>query len=395
MTDTENRLRDYLQAGAATVPDSAEPPQLTEPSAHRRHWPVVLAAAAVAVLLVIAIPLVVRFGGKQDPPPAAKPSAALGIPFVTQAKGGKPILHDGKQTVPALSGGVSYVGRVGGGWLTSRIDRPSGTIRAGLLMPDGSFTPLGPPNSESAVPSPDRTRIATTAPLGYGKSRVVVIDVATRKEVASLTLPHQTTIVSGWNEDGIWLAENFKVDDGPPTVWKPGTGRPIQLSIAGFTTLLKALGGTDKVVVATLAADYKSACIEVGSLQNGKFAITRQYCAKGGQTKYPVLSPDGRTVIYPETKLAIDVATGRTTELQVSGGLSGVDDLVFEDDTHVIALPFAIPDPNARRGVPTPRPDSREELTKAQPVYRCDVTSGVCELVLTSPAGSLFKLHQP
>lgn len=157
MTNTETRLRDYLHSKAATIQD--EPPPLTLPIRRHRAWPVVVAAAAIAAILVIAIPVAFHLSGKNKtaPPPADKPSNELRIPYTLSKDRTVPDLHDGGQTVPSASLYADYQGRVGGGWL---IDKPNDEppTRAGLLMPDGHFRPLGPPNSRSAVPSPTVAR---------------------------------------------------------------------------------------------------------------------------------------------------------------------------------------------------------------------------------------------
>jgi len=401
MTDTETRLRDYLDAKAATIPD-AQPEDLQLTTQRRRNWPVVLAAAAIAAILVAAVPLAIHLSGKDKPlPPAGKPSNELRIPYVTSAdirypttNTDGPILHDGNQTVRSLSAFTPYVGRVGGGWLTWQPTSHSPT-QAGLLMPDGKFLPLGPVNSNYALPSPDRRQIATTLPLGNHRTKVLVIDVATRKEVASITVPHRTTKIWGWNKDGIWLGEDYNAKT-QPMVWQPGAGQPVQLSIPGFNSTVVAPATTDKVLVETRGAG-NSLCLKVGTLQAGKLAVTRQFCQKGNTAMHPVLSPDGRTMIYSEQKVAIDVATGKVTKLQLAHELQGSPEPVFEDATHLITLPAPLAADAKGRGIipPGTPTDASGHPLIGYPVYRCDVTTGSCTHVFTTEPDVTIELAQP
>ena len=60
MNDTETRLRDYLNAKADTVPDSAQGPGLeldsTGTSTRRRWVPMAGAAAGIAAVLTLSVP---------------------------------------------------------------------------------------------------------------------------------------------------------------------------------------------------------------------------------------------------------------------------------------------------------------------------------------------------
>ena len=402
MTDTESRLRDYLTTKAATIPDT-QPDDLHLTAPRRRNWPVVLAAAAIAAILVIAVPLAIHLSGKDKPlPPAEKPSNELRIPYVTRVdtrypgtrtNTDGPTLHDGKQTVPSVSIFATYNGRVGGGWLTDKPNdgRPT---QAGLLMPDGTFRPLGPLNSMLAVPSPDRRQIVTSLQLGNHKTKVIVTDVATAKEVASITVPQQMIRLYGWNKDGIWFAEDYNVK-AQPMVWQPGAGQPIQLSIPNFTISATAPPATDKVLVNTTVAGKR--CLEVGTLAGNKFNVIRRYCPKAGASAYPVLSPDGRTIISSEQKVAIDVATGKVTKLQLAHELQGSPEPVFEDATHLITLPAPLAaGPDGRGIIPPGTPTDANGIPLiGYPIYRCDVTNGSCTHVFTTEPNVLIDLAQP
>jgi hypothetical protein len=402
MNDTETRLRDYLDSKAATIPDNHEAPGLDAPSHHRRSWPVVLAAAAIAAIVVAAIPVAIHLSGKDKtpPPPAEKPSNELRIPYVTSVDTryptqdkSAPTLHDGKQTATSVSTFATYYGRVGGGWLTDKPNEGRPT-QAGLLMPDGSFRPLGPLNSTLAVPSPDRQQIVTSLQLGNHKTKVIVTDVATGKEATSITVPHQMIRLFGWNKDGIWFGEDYNVK-AQPMVWQPGAGQPIQLSIPNFSVSATAPPETDKVLVNTTVAG--KLCLEVGTLAGNKFDVIRRYCPKAGASGYPVLSPDGRTIISSEQKVAIDVATGKVTKLQLAHDLQGYPEPVFEDATHLITLPAPLAaGPGGRGIIPpgTPKDANGIPLIGA-PVYRCDVTTGSCAHVFTTEPRINIDLAAP
>jgi hypothetical protein len=400
MNETETRLRDYLQATANTIPDDAESPGLDEPAAHRRHvWPVVLAAAAIAAILVLTVPLLTRLN-KNDPAPAVS-GDSLGIPYIVfnglDLPAGDPtvsesILHDGKQTIPVADSSYAVDGRAGGGWMTATMDKPGGTSRIGILQPDGKVRPIGPPNAAYFELSPDRTQVATTVPDGKGKTRVVVIDISSGKEVADVTLPHQTTVLWGWNKDGIWLAEDYIVKV-QPTVWQPTTGQLTTVAVPDFDLGLVAPGGTDTVLVTTRRGE--NWCLKAGTLSGGKLSIARDYCGTGGRSIYPVLSPDGRTIINTEQKVAVEVATGKVTKLDLKGELMGFPQPIFEDTSHLLVTPLAQPSPQSPPKTPLPTEGGTRRLVTSQEVYRCDVTTGSCKVALTAPADHGVKLVNP
>ena len=397
MTDTATRLRDYLQATANTVPDDAESPGLDELATPRRHrvWPVLLAAAAIVAVLALTVPLLTRLNDKAGPPAdqsTADLRSDLKIPYILTTAGQR-TLHDGQQTAPVPNTAFNVSGRVEGGWLAMTMDKPGGTSQLGILKPGGGVTPIGPPNSRGVAISPDRTQIVTTVPAGKGKTRVVVVDIASNKQVAAVTLPHQTTVLWAWNKDGIWLAEDYKVG-AQPMVWLPGAGQPTQLTVADFDLGLVAPAGTDKVLVTTRRGD--AWCLKVGTLQGNKLDFERQYCGNGGRAIYPVLSPDGRTMIHTELKIAVDVETGKVTKVRLPDELLGYPLPVFEDATHLIAVPPRLvspPTPLPTKGQP---PSQNQSGNLAEPVYRrCDVESGSCEVFTTPRGTTLITLINP
>ena len=70
------------------------------------------------------------------------------------------------------------------------------------------------------------------------------------------------------------------------------------------------------------------------------FKQLREYCEAGAQTIYPLMSPDGRTMVNSRSRLVIDIPTGRVTKLQLpeTGEVTDFPEPVFEDATQLIAI---------------------------------------------------------
>jgi hypothetical protein len=242
--------------------------------------------------------------------------------------------------------------------------------------------------------------------LANSKSRVSVYDLATGREVVTLTLPFQLTVVWAWNRAGIWLGEDYKVG-AQPMLWKPGQGQPVQLSVPGFDLSLQGARETDKVQVITRTNKGESWCMKVGSVQASRLVVDRQYCGTGGRAFYPTVSPDGRTMVRsdqyatPDNKtmtrtappVAIDVATGKVTKLRVPHALPDLPGPVFEDSTHIVFVDDGSDDlvPGIR---PSVGPDGRPRIGP-QDVIRCDLTSGDCSEILKIPADTRISLVRP
>ncbi|TDU87504.1 hypothetical protein EV138_1027 [Kribbella voronezhensis] len=383
MTDTETRLRDYLDSMAATVPD--EPPGLELTPRRQRHWPVALAAAA---MVVIAVPVAIHLSDRDKatpPPPAETTGNELRLPYVLQGAG-PGTLHDGKQTVTWPRGLDAPLGRVNGGWLTVQESIPS---KIGVGTPDGRFRQIGPTGADFGTLSPDRSKVVMSHELGNGKTRIGVYSVAGGKELAAITLPFAPTIIWAWNQAGIWLGSENDVG-AQPMLWQPSKGQPVQLSIPGFDASLVGATDTDKVQVVTRTDKGRAWCLKVGSVKGTGLAVDREYCGTGNQFS-PTVSPDGRTMIYPGSSssvdgkrtvvpqpVAIDVATGKVTKLRLPQEMPSYPPPVFEDDTHLIYT-----DTSVGGGTPP----GQAPATDGKPVIRCEVTSGDCQLLFTTPEG--------
>lgn len=206
-------------------------------------------------------------------------------------------------------------------------------------------------------------------------------------------MPFGLIALWGWNEDGIWLTEDYNAK-AQPMVWQPGA-QPVQLSIPNFTIRVIAQPTTDRVLVNVTVAGKE--CMEVGTLAGHKFSVLRRYCPTGQPAGYPLLSPDGRTMIHSQAKVAIDVATGKITKLQLDHALQGTPEPVFEDATHLITLPAPLASgPHGEGIIPPGTPvDAEGRPLIGYPVYRCDVTTGSCAHVFTTDPGVDIILGKP
>jgi len=364
MNDTETRLRDYLQTAAAIVPDTAQGAGLeTTAPPRRRRWPIVLAAASIGSVLVLASSFLAHLTSA-DPQPVSEPGppvsrAAPLIPYTTNT-GGVATLHDGSRQVRFSFRSDGYFrGRVGGGWLG--LAMPANRVtQVGLLMPNGSFRPIGPARSESPHASPDRTQVVMVARRADRTGRAVVVDVHSGREVASTPVQANVALLIGWNKDGIWMLN----DEGKQPVlqvWQPKSGPPRQITAPGFDGALAMPATASNVVWSTHEGDKR--CLVAGELRGTTVEVLRKYCRQGGPQLYPVLSPDGRTMIQSIAKVAIDLATGKETKLQLPDEMLDFPEAVFEDATHVIAI--------------NQRTDQGGVIP--QELYRCDVTTGACK----------------
>ncbi|GAA1508905.1 hypothetical protein [Kribbella lupini] len=372
MTDTETRLRDYLQTKAATVPDDAEPPGLDEPVARRRIWPVLAAAATIAA--VVAVPVVSKLTAE---PPAVEPAAKPGlrVPYAVMAN---PVtLHDGDVTLPLDDTMTSFrdSARVDGGWVILHQDKESRTYRLGLLRPTGDLTPFGPGEARGFEVSPDHRQVVTATSAGGGRTRLVTLDIATGNEVNSLVVPYGSITPRGWNSDGVWLIEEYS-SKVPPVLWKPGTDQFTQLQVDDYAANLFVGTASDRVMAVTQKGS--TTCLRAGTARDGQLAVDAEYCAPATERRYAGFSPDGATIVNLDHRVA--VTGGRTTKLALPAGAL-VGPPVFEDATHLLAT---------LDGKPAGHLGSVQEV-----FYRCDVTRGACEAVYTAPADTWVRLGQP
>jgi hypothetical protein len=406
MSDTETRLRDYLAAQASTVPDDAEAPGLDDSAVRKRHfWPVLLAAAAIAAVLVLTVSFLARLS---DNPDAAKPSPGLAVPYTLSIQNpedsGTKTLHDGKTAVPVPDDVFSLSARVGGGWAgTVLVPRPGGgnAQRVGVLETSGRFRAFGPQDTNYLAVSPDRKQLATAEPLGGGKTRIGVYDVASGRRIAAVTMPHQTSILYGWNKDGIWFAEDYKVG-AQPLVWQPSTGKLIQLTVRGFDLRLIAPSASDRVMLVSRVKP-EAWCIQAARLVGSGLVVDREHCGTGGRAIYPDFSADGSTILDVDQNLVVDVATGRTTKLQLPGPLEMLASTASDDSGHLLVeFGHRVVGGGPRGGATPPASAFTPEPKNGPPVaegggavYRCAVATGACEEALKIPDWGFVRLIQP
>jgi FtsP/CotA-like multicopper oxidase with cupredoxin domain len=151
------------------------------------------------------------------------------------------------------------------------------------------------------------------------------------------------------------------------------------VTITGFDALW-AYGTTDRMVVETRKG--QSWCIQVVTMDSThKLTPEREPCGTGAM-KYPVLSPDGKTLVVPELKKAI-----------ISGRRHG-------DQPHGYTRPAQPDRQRLRRCKPHPQPGLRRYTSRCrdtgtkttlrplveQLLVRCDVVTGNREKLVEKPA---------
>ncbi|MET7281610.1 hypothetical protein ABZS29_25465 [Kribbella sp. NPDC005582] len=385
MNDTESRLRDYLDTKAATVPTNEQGPGLLAETTHRRSpWPVLATAASVAAVLALTVTVLTNLGPDNASPAGPSPltNEAPKVPYSVTGDGPqfKGTVYDGSRSLPLPAGLRAVAARVPGGWLTEYFvqEAPSVDPHVGILKSNGTFQRLGPKRALSPILSPDGQQVAmTTYPTQSG--RVVVHDIASGAEVASIPLPPNKAGALSWNKTGIWLDSGVPWATDRLYVWKPGEkkARPVQTP-KGFEGIATT-PNSDLVVFSTgpertapkpgqnfattkpePAVDH---CLQIGVLRNNAIDVQREYCEKTVLGLSAALSPDGQRVVNTTSKLTIDVATGKITKLDIPDRFDGTP--VFEDATKLLAV------------------TEPETGTGPKRLYRCEVTTGECKLLRT------------
>ncbi|TDD48209.1 hypothetical protein E1263_33635 [Kribbella antibiotica] len=388
MNDTESRLRDYLDTKAATVPSNAQGPGLLAESTSRRPvWPILATAASVAAVLAITATVLTHVGpDKADPAgkPAPLTDAAPTVPYtLTTGINFKGTVHDGSRSVRLPKELRPVVARVAGGWLTEYYvqEAPSVDPHVGILKTDGTFKRLGPKRALGPRLSPDGRQVAmSTYPAGP-TARILIYDISSGAEVHSIRPPSNMAGPVGWNPDGIWLDSGDPFSKDRLYLWKPGeaAARPIQVpsgfdgiettpnsNIVVLTKRPERTAPTPGQSFATTKAEPpQEHCIQAGVLKGNAIEVQRESCSQGVRGPFPVLSPDGGKVLNVTDKLTIDVATGKTTKLDVPDQIENYPTPVFEDATKVLVV------------------SKTEDGKGPQRLYRCEATTGECKLLQT------------
>lgn len=365
--DTETRLRDYLHTKAQVVPDHATPPApVAELNRRRRTWPAIAAAASIAAVIALAVPYLSGLGSDDPPVSAGGGLSSLKVPYILTEGSGSRTLHDGTTTIPLGNGPARDVlARLATGWLvmTSKTNADGrATSGHAVLTKDGRLRPVGSSNAmQNAILSPDRTQVAILGQIAGGSFKIEVIDLATGNKTADLPLPSLVAL-HAWNKHGIWYDDDTAAN---PHLWQPGE-QPREVEIPGFTSIT-APGTTDRMLVRT----QRDGCVKVMKMdESGDLTTLRENC---DSTSYAGLSPDGKLLVIPHLKVAVDVDSGEQTPLPALPSESGVG-LTFEDDRTVLAM--------ASLGVsvsqPTPTTPNRF-IEIHQFIERCDVLTGTCE----------------
>ncbi|MFK4086411.1 hypothetical protein ACI2LF_20035 [Kribbella sp. NPDC020789] len=376
MTDTESRLRDYLDAKAATVPPNEQGPGLlADVRRHRPVWPLLATAASVAAVLALTVTVLTHVG-PDKPAPASNPAARpQGVPFTVIDAKGKVTLYDGDRKVQRPANIDSISARVGDGWVAGYYKEPHANVV--ILKADGTYRAIGPEWSDTPVVSPDGKQIAMVVheKRGADSGRLAVFDVASGAEVATVPLPKYQTALSGWNSTGIWINSH---DFGPPfieelRVWRPGTPEAQQVPISKGTSAVATRPDTATVAITTDSG--KKQCIQAASLKDGRLEVEREYCDSRVQAAYPVVSTDGQRLLHSLAKVVIDVPTGKTTKLKLQNSIVTWPKPIFEDATHVLVV-------TSPKGYDFP-----------QQLHRCDALTGDCTLLRTEKNKQIVLLQ--
>ncbi|MEV6415389.1 hypothetical protein [Kribbella sp. NPDC051718] len=383
MNDTETRLRDYLQTKAGEVPDSAQGPGL-EPAATgtpRRRWaPMVLAAASIGAVLILVVPFLDNLINDSPATSAPVSTGPLRIPYtvIINNKPDQPLdtwwvaLHDGEQTIknPGVEGSV--LDRLDQGWLGKTGDLDPKKAQAVVIGPTGKVRPIGPAGVDDPVLSPDGRQIAVViAPYGAKESRVVVLNVADRRQVSEVKVPTPMMMLVGWNKDGIWMQPPAPPTDPQPTsVWRPGSAEVRE--VGDLVVPLEVARGSGTVIQTTYSRE-RGYCLKPSTLGAQGLVAIREFCAGGGAYPYPALSSNGALMAL-DTGDVLDVASGRVAKLRLPDGFESSFAPVFEDSGTVILLASS---------------------AKDQKIFRCGIANGDCVPIVTAKAKEILALVRP
>ncbi|WP_371400925.1 hypothetical protein OHA10_23465 [Kribbella sp. NBC_00662] len=391
MNDTETRLRDYLNAKADTVPDSAHGPGLeldsTGTSTHRRWAPMALAAAGIAAVLTLAIPFLHGLTKHDDQPsvsglPAIGPvsAGAPKIPYTTlvQNNPDNPLdtwwaaVHDGGKTVknPGVKGNV--VARTAGGWLVNTGYPDPDKAQVAIVSTSGKVRPLGPLGGSDPWVSPDGQQFAVAlSKYGRAENRVAVVDVRTGKEVSSLTVKTPNLELIGWNKDGIWLDEHSP-DPVPVKLWQPGSTDVRTVGTFGPSSLHVTRSNN---IVTHITFKGDQSCVTAATLGAKGLESKREYCFKApAAAAYVSVSPDGATMTISNIGVAVDISTGKVTKMRLPATAKWFENAIFEDPDNIIVV---------------------DESGPAQKLFRCAVGTGECKQVAVAKPDEMIQQVQP
>lgn len=354
----------------------------------RRFWPVGVAlTAAVAAVMIVVLPVLSETPARPAAVPSETPvpgpvrtvpgrpgdvrDGPVTAPYLLSTKASATV-YDGRVRVaapPALL--VHLVGRVANGWVLRIVDRLGGRNPVGLLDRAGRFSALSPDSNQVAL-SPDRTKAVVERRAGES-TRLEVVDLATRRPTASIRVAARLVTIHGWNRDGIWYA--VQPDQARLAAWQPGSA-PRPVPVSGLRELRVAAGSERMLLTSWSGGRW---CDRVVTLQDGSLAGIRESCADDEGSRHPALAPDGRTVVHPGDRLAMDVGTGVVTRLT---GLTGIADPVarFEDARHLLVVTHL---------------PATSKSAAGQLLNRCDLRSGNCRIVARPSAAYRVGLGPP
>jgi hypothetical protein len=178
----------------------------------------------------------------------------------------------------------------------------------------------------------------------------------------------------GWNTAGIWLYANNAART-PMYLWQPGSPAARKLPDLGTEIALASAADTFGYSTLSGKAGY---CANAATLGANGPDVKRQYCSDKDAVHSISLSPDGGTMLVGGPWIAVDVASGRQTKLQLPTGLVGTSPVAFENATEALVLGLV--------------PDKTPTTPTAQAIYRCRVTTGECKSLVTEKTGEVFGL---
>jgi hypothetical protein len=401
LVDTESRLRSYLQARAQSYPEASVPPGLPGDPGSRRRWPVLLAAAAVIAVLAATVSTV-RLLDRGDP--ATTGGTGPTMPYVLVAEDSA-TLHDGDTAVRLEERTSHFVlGRVADGWVVRKMVKrdqpppagglPVGVDQIGIVDRSGRFTPVGPQEVLDAVVSPDHTQVAIVSRVAGNSARMAVFDLAAKKEVASVPV-HASVSTAAWNRHGIWIHQTAVTHPVDVYVWRPGQPQPQRVGGVTSDGLVVAAGTTDRIIVqGSRGTGWCLRVLEPRTTTPMTMTTVREHCASGRQP-YPVLSPDGRTMVLPDDRLAIEIDSGKQSSVDIPSGERSATGAYPETATSflVVTAQPAGSSPTLSAVTIGPGLEALSFPVPASVVSRCVLSSGSCSPILRVPAGTILHLR--
>ncbi|ADB35382.1 hypothetical protein Kfla_6384 [Kribbella flavida DSM 17836] len=357
----------------------------------RRRYAAPLAAAAAVLLLITGLAVALPALRDKDVPAAGSPGIeSLKVPYVT-SEGDRRTLHDGDRTVSLdRVGAIQVHARLAEGWLVTKSgtpDRPR-SAQLGVLSVDGRFQQRGPNFGQGPVAlSPSRDQVAMIV-----GSRVVVVDLASNRQTASLPATGPT-LIQGWTAAGVWI-QQAAAGDPDLRLWQPGSP-PRRPKIEGLEWFEVPHGTTDRVI-AKIRKGNQSCARVLAPRPGDRFQMLREVC--GGHVPLSTgLTPDGKKLVILNLRTVVDVDSGTSVALSALPVHDGA--AIFEGNGHFVVSRTGL----VVKAKATPDPSTGETPTDGflpveQLIARCELVTGNCTKLLqrtAPPSGPNVYLGRP